>query len=331
MRSHVPWVLVVLSCSTVRLEPREATADGMEGLWVLQIRRQAWQPRDLEFVLRVGPDGDGTATVDPVFIGRTTATLSDLDDGDRVRFTLHSKGDDNVYRFDARRDGGTLDGVVRWHDGRREQLEPFTAHRREVRRFDFDVGRFPVERDPLAVGVEPVLLDRLVLGAETARSDALLVLSDGRLVAARTFGGADVASSVGSLSREITTLAHGDQRVDLRPSELAALGQALLDDGEWTGEPALPEPWTAVLLALAADPSPTAWTVQPDPTDDTRPLGFGHLTAAGEGLLVYPEARLVVVRTLRRTPNGYDRRYDDRDEMEWLDQMAEAIAVEKLR
>jgi hypothetical protein len=44
-----------------------------------------------------------------------------------------------------------------------------------------------------AAGVEPVLLDFLVLRAATARSDALLVLADGRLVAAALVGGrADV-------------------------------------------------------------------------------------------------------------------------------------------
>ena len=74
-----------------------------------------------------------------------------------------------------------------------------------------------------------------------------------------------------------------------------------------------------------------AWTPQPDPTDPARPpIGFGHVTDQGEGLLIYPEARLVVVRTMRRVENPYDRRYAARDHLEWLDEMAESIAVEKL-
>ena len=70
----------------------------------------------------------------------------------------------------------------------------------------------------------------------------------------------------------------------------------------------------------------------PDPTDidRKRSIGFACFTDAGEGLLIYPEARLVVVRTISRDDNPYDRRYDARDVMEWLSQMAESIAVEKL-
>ncbi len=70
--------------------------------------------------------------------------------------------------------------------------------------------------------------------------------------------------------------------------------------------------------------------MSPNPANASTPVGFGHVTGAGEGLFVYPEAQLVVVRTMRRVENRYDRRYDNRDEMEWLDEMAEAIAVEKL-
>jgi len=354
-------VLGLLGCAAVNTEPPEpvavaapAGADaapvktttavaqaGVDGLWVIQIRRQEWQPRDLEFVLRLefeGAAAKGVATVDPVFIGRTTASLAEFEvDGDRVRFSLRSKGDDMVYRFDGRRDGGTMDGAVRWNDTRTDRVEPFTAHKREVRRFDCAIERFRVEEDPRQAGVEPVLLDRLVLGAESARSDALIVLADGRLVAARTFGGADAPPSVGSLSAAITELAGGQRDfpdgLRLCPSELAALGQALLDNGKWTGEPAVPLPWMSA-LAAPTDSAPArsgpSWTLQPDPTNPERPIGFGRVTDAGEGLLVYPEARLVVVRTVHRVRNSYDRRYDARDEMEWLDEMAEAIAVEKL-
>lgn len=318
-------VLWLPACSTVRVEDPESTtaattaaaADAMEGLWVLQIRRQQWQPRDLEFVLRIEQDGSGTATLDPVFIGRTTAALSDLaSDGETVRFSLQSKVDDNVYRFEGSRDGGTLDGLVRWHDDNREQTEPFTGYRREVRRFDdvVDSARFRVQVDPLAVGVSPVLLDRLVLGAETARSDSLIVLADGQLVAARTFGGTDVAMFVGSLAWFVRSLPDG-AGADLtgpRPSDIAAMGQQLISNPRGS-EPASP------------------WTARPNPNDEQAgDLGFGHLTSAGEGLMIYPEARLVVVRTLRRVENGYDRRYDARDGMEWLDQMADTIALEKL-
>jgi hypothetical protein len=306
----------------------------MEGTWVLQIRRQGWQPRDLEFVLRVGTGGSGTATLDPVFIGRTTAALSDLGtDGDHVWFTLHSRVDDEVYRFDGRREAGTLDGLVRWDDDKREQVEPFVGFRRDVRRFDGAAERFPVERDPGAVGVEPVLLDRLVLGAETARSDGLVVLADGKLIAGRTFGGPDAPERVGALSAAVGALA-GVPNLARSPSALAAVGEALLD-GTWTGSPVLTDAELARLSAgvasLAPDTASSPWTQRPDPVDASRePIGFGALTSGGEGLLVYPAANLVVVRTVSRRSTPYDRRYDDRDQMEWLDQMADAIAVEKL-
>lgn len=315
------------------------TGDEMMGLWVLQIRRETWQPRDLEFVLRMEPDGTGTGTMDPVFIGRTTARVFDfVADADKVRFSLHSRMDDNEYHFDAHREGGTLDGVVRWHDGKREQTEPFAGFRRDVRRFDIEVDRFPVEEDPRKVGVEPTLLDRLVLGAETARSDALLVLADGRLIAARAFGGEDAPTSVGSLAAELAELAGAQgelpETLRLRPSGLAALGQALLDGGKWTGEPVAPGSWLetlAVPTSSATSKLESPWSPQPDPTDvSLPPIGFAHVTEAGEGLLLYPEARLIVLRTMHRVENMYDRRYDDRDQMEWLDEMAEAIAVEKL-
>jgi CubicO group peptidase (beta-lactamase class C family) len=225
--------------------------------------------------------------------------------------------------------------VVRWNDGEHEQTEPITGYRREVRRFDSAFDRFPVEADPRKVGVEPVLLDRLVLGAETARSDGLLVLADGKLLAGRTFGGEDDVASVGSLPVEIAVLAGGEsddpdaQR--LRPSDLAALGQALVD-GKWTGEPVVSEPWRQALALPAVDGAPGApWAVVSDPNDGTRaPIGFKHVTDQGEGLLFFPEAHLVVVRTMHRVENGYDRRYDRRDGMEWLDEMSEAIVVEKL-
>lgn len=363
MRRCLPLFLGLLGCDTSNVEPPETAAvvapaivevkppeppagvtpAGVDGLWVIQIRRQQWQPRDLEFVLRLESEGAATmgiATVDPVFIGRTTASLVDFAvDGEAMRFSLRSKGDETVYTFDGRRKGGTMDGTVRWNGGRSDQIEPFTAYKREVRRFDCAVERFRVEEDPRQVGVEPVLLDRLILGAETARSDALIVLADGRLVAARMFGGKDAPSSVGSLAASITDLAHGKRDfpggIRLGPSELAALGQAILDGGKWTGEPTVPSHWMSALAAPAdsapAGPSPS-WTRELDPTDTDgkRSIGFACFTDAGEGLLIYPEARLVVVRTISRTVNRYDSRYDARDVMEWLSQMAESIAVEKL-
>ena len=208
---------------------------------MLQIRRQGWQPRDLEFVLEIDETG-GMATVDPVFIGRTTASLTDFAvDAGTTRFSLH--------------------GTVRWNDGKKDQTERFTGFRREVRRFDVAIDRLPVEEDQRKVGVEPVLLDRLVLGAENARSDGLVVVADGRLVAARTFGGADEPSSVGSLTREIAALAHGEtdflDGVRLRPSDFAALGQAILDGGVWTGERIVPQTWMDSLVA------PSAWSAGP--------------------------------------------------------------------
>jgi hypothetical protein len=300
----MPLALVLLGCSTVRsVEPEPE----MEGLWVLQIRRQVWKPRDLEFVVRFEDDASrSAATLDPVFSGRTIGAITDVTaDRDTTAFSLRSRMDGYVYRFEGRLDGGTMDGVVRYHDGQRDQVDPFTGFRRDVRRFDTALDGFAVEEDPRAVGVEPVLLDRLLLGAEIARSDALLVLAEGKLVAARTFGAGDVATGVGALSAAVTR----DGR-SLRPSEIGALGQAWLDGGTWTGPALFP---------------------LHDPTDERGPaLGFGTQTHDGEALLIYPEAKLVVVRTLHRVENGWDRRYDERDGMEWLDEMAEAIAVEKL-
>jgi hypothetical protein len=331
----------LLGCSTAPepaaapLPPAAIAAPELDGLWVLQIRRQSWKPRDLEFVLEVDAEHGGVGTVDPVFIGRTTAALTAYSaDADAIRFTLHSAIDDIAYRFEAHRDGGSLVGVVHWNDGTNEQTEPFAGYRREVRRFDVDVARFPTELDPRAVGVEPVLLDRLVLGAETARSDGLFVISDGRLIAARTFGGPDDKDRVGSLTADLAGLAHGDKDfvdgVRLRPSDLAALGQAMLDGGVWTGDRAVPEAWMQLLVAPTAT-SAGPWSIRADPLDKTRAaLGFGHSTDAGEGLLVYPPAHLVVVRTLRRAQNAYDARYDSRDRMEWLGSMSDAIAMDKL-
>jgi hypothetical protein len=232
-------------------------------------------------------------------------------EGDAVRFSLHSKVDHNVYRFEGRRDGGTIDGLVRWHDDKYEQTEPFSGYRREVRRFDGGIHteRFPIQEDPRAVGVDPVLLDRLVMGAETARSDALIVVADGQLVAARTFGGFDDTTSVGWLGKLVTS-GGGSSGHEMRPSDIAALGQDLLESGREPGSP-----WT-----------PRSDRHEPPRTD----LGFVQISDAGEALLVYPEAKLVVVRTMRRVENVYDRRYDDRDQMGWLGAMADTIALEKL-
>lgn len=347
MRTSLFLLCGLLGCSMVPLDrtgrpgAEVASRGSFDGLWVIQIRRQSWQPRDLEFLLRVeagGGEPRGTATLDPVFIGRTTAALVELEEvGQRVQFTLDSPRDGITYRFDGRRDGATLDGTVRWNDGKRDHVDHFAAFQREVRRFDVELGRFPVETDPRAVGVEPVLLDRLVLGAENARSDAIVVVSEGRLVAARTFGGSDAAAVVGSLDAELGDLLPHPVRppaaLELRPSEVAALGQALLDGGAWTGAPVVDSDLLDAFGRPAAlDPahSEVGWTHLRHPRErGGRPLGFGHLTGAGEGLLVYPEARLVVVRTLQRQENRYDRRYDERAGMEWLQQMSEAIAVAK--
>lgn len=319
--------------------PAAVAPAGVDGLWVLSIRRQQWKPRDLEFVARLERDGDrvtGAATLDPVFSGRTVADVTDVVAGDgTVSFTLRSHMDGVVYRFAASLEGGAMDGLVTWNDQTRDQTEPFTAYRRDVRRFDEGIaqGRFPVELDPWPLGGEPVLVDRLVLGAETARSDALVVLADGKLVASRTFGGADGPESVDGLSAAVTALADGAADVPnglhLRPSELAALGQAILD-GAWTGAPVVPSGWLARILAHPTDDE-SAWTVLPDPQDSALPpIGYGVTTPRGEALLLFPEARLVVVRTLHRAPNPYDARYDARDRMEWLGSMSEAIALDKV-
>jgi hypothetical protein len=84
--------------------------------------------------------------------------------------------------------------------------------------------------------------------------------------------------------------------------------------------------WIIALAApvesAPAGPGPS-WTRELDPTDidRKRSIGFACFTDAGEGLLIYPKARLVVVRTISRTVNPYDCRYDARDHMEWLSQM----------
>jgi hypothetical protein len=296
-------------------ETHEAPAVGAEGLWVMQIRRQEWKPRDLEFVLQLEADGTGRAALDPVFIGRTTATVEAYEerpDG-HVAFRLHSPHDGIDYRVTAHRVGDTLEGTVSWATNKLPPTvhnEPFIAHRRQVRRFGDRLEGLPQPRetDPAAVGLDPVLLDRMVLGAEESRSDAFLVLSNGKVVAGRLFGRSETPIDF----PHVTPIDRPE------PRQVAISGQQLAEDGR-----------PPDVLVAAHDN--TAWQVRPEPSTDPGPP-IGLMVHSGDQyLLVYPQDNVVVVRMVSRVPTAIDARYNKRDAFEWLPEMADALVMDKRR
>jgi len=317
----LPLLVALPACSVLPADsvPRTVSAAvDAEGLWVLQLRRQEWRPRDLEFVLQVEADGTGSASLDPVFHSRTDAelkALSETADG-QLTFTLAPARSTDDYFFEGTRQGDTLEGLVHWHDGNRDQVDPFIGFRRQVRRHDDSLtvpGLSKVD-DPRSVGLSPVLVDRLVLGAENSRSDAVLIASEGRLVAGRLFGGED-------RSMPFLGASHSGWA---RPSEalLAGMQHAATDLALTEGSD---NPWT-----VRTD----GWSAGLNVPGRVPADGHGEVGALvednGQFLAVYPDADVVVVRMHRRHESRYDARYDSRDGFEWLPNMADALALDKL-
>jgi CubicO group peptidase (beta-lactamase class C family) len=186
--------------------------DPLEGTWSLRWRRSVWQPRVLDGAMslrRVGDSWTGSAWVDTVDRGEAFFDVRDPHlDGSHVSFTLHETW--TSVTFDGRLLGSTMEGSATWQDpGGGTQRDAFSAVRRDVARLDEDATgrRFDVAADPAAVGLDPLALDQLVLLAEEADSDALIVVSDGKLACDRRFGSERLPMNVASITKAISSLA----------------------------------------------------------------------------------------------------------------------------
>jgi CubicO group peptidase (beta-lactamase class C family) len=187
------------------------TSADIEGLWVVQMRRDHWSPRHVDFLVRFDSSQGhwvGSLVKDPVFGVGGTYPISSVDaSGELLRFSFHDSTL-GTFIFEGDRAGDTAEGTVAWNDGTRDQLGSFVSHRRSVRRFDphNPDHALPVELNPARAGLDPLWLDRLLLAAEHARSDALVVVADGKVVCERYFGRAPSTMSLQSITKAISSL-----------------------------------------------------------------------------------------------------------------------------
>lgn len=191
---------------------RDCRAADPDGTWSLHWRRENYWPAFLDgaLTLREGKEGwSGAGWVETIhgnrcFFEAIAVTL----EGDRIRFKATPNGAE--YSFDGRISGGTMDGSVRWSvDNGPEQRDSFVATRRDVRLFESDGGDGPfVGATAEETGLSTDELTRFVLLAEEARSDGLVVVSDGRLICHRSFGAPVNASmDLQSIAKAISSLA----------------------------------------------------------------------------------------------------------------------------
>lgn len=375
MFPHLP-VLLLLACGTpaptahaVLPMPEEpAAAAAGDTLWHVRVRRTRWKPRDVDYLVHLGPsapNGIGVAATDPVFIGRTVYEVVTASQTDTtLTFRLVGDSDGIAMRFEGRLEGDQAVGLATWmSDGVRNE-DPFVATRRTVRRFDVPDpdGRLGKPVTPEEAGIASVLVDRFVLASEEARSDGLLILWRGRPLVARTFGRPEapvplremaggvaalagdterasradafrrLAASAG-LTSEWDTDALGRPDVDaglrMTMRDLGVLGTILARGGKHAGKQVVDPGWNETIRA--SYPEPGIWGTRADPTRSREvPIGYALRDRQGQLLAVYPEADLVVVRTSTRTDNGYDRRYEQRDTFEWAEEMADVLAADKL-
>lgn len=204
--------LALAACTPTAAPPAPPT---LPDTWLVQVRRENWTPRDLDYVLRLEQTGSGwtgRTTLDPLLVGRTTLAAHDIVVADG-QMSLSIGGEAEGFprtTLSGPLQAGLWTGTHAWQGPRRPQAGRFVAHPRTVIRFEgTGDDRLPDAPDPATTGLDPLLLDRLVLGAEEARSDQLVVVSDGQVVARRHFGGTDAPMSIQSITKPIAALALG--------------------------------------------------------------------------------------------------------------------------
>jgi len=190
-----------------------ASAGGVEldGEWELVLERPGMQPRIQKGVLKLERSGRkwaGSLRFPTILYARQHA-LSDVRvKGSRVQFKLeHAQF---TLEFEGRRKGAGLLGDCKW---KRLGTYPWTASRAETAapqgcfekglRFDRHLPRGDAEK----LGFDGPALDRLIAAAQEARTDALLIVKDGRIVCERYFRGRRGRIPLMSVTKFLTAMA----------------------------------------------------------------------------------------------------------------------------
>jgi CubicO group peptidase (beta-lactamase class C family) len=198
--------------------PDAKAAGGLTGTWDLKWRRSTWAPRNIAGVVRFVPVGDGwsgSGRVEQVYAGRALFTVTAAAVvGEAVTFTLRVPvGTGTDFQFAGTLHGGAMEGSVAWiDDSGHAQLDAFHADHVDLQWVDeqHDAGdkRLAVA-DPASTGLDPVLVDQLVLAAQDTNTDALVVLSDGKIVCERYFGRERSPMPIASITKAVSNLALG--------------------------------------------------------------------------------------------------------------------------
>ena len=209
MPQVLPIVLMFWSCA-----PAEDPPVHLDRTWLVQVRRERWDPRDIDYLLRLEQTAQGwtgRATIDPLLVGRTTVDATDIRlESEHLALTLAGSDGFPPTTLAGPLRPGLWTGTHSWDAFGNPQEGLFVAHPRTVLRFEgVPDARLPDAPDPASTGLDPLLLDRLVLAAEESRSDQLVVVSDGQVVVRRHFGGTDRPMTIQSITKPISALALG--------------------------------------------------------------------------------------------------------------------------
>lgn len=186
---------------------------GLEGEWTLVLERPGMQPRVQKGVLLLARSGrrwSGSLRFATILYAREHALRDVSVKGGRVRFKLEDP--QFTLEFDGRKKGDGLAGACRWKGLGRYlwtatragagAAEP-QARFEQGLRFDRDLLR----GDAQQLGFDGAALDRLITEARDARTDALLIVKDGRIVCERYFRGRRGRIHLMSVTKFLTAMA----------------------------------------------------------------------------------------------------------------------------
>lgn len=119
---------------------------------------------------------------------------------------------------------------------------------------------------------------------------------------------------------------HAMSGLQMRPGDVAKLGQFMLDDGRWQGQEIIAARWVreATLPSERNVRYGQLWWMVTDESEKDRAIGFRAAGWQGQHLIVLREARLVVVR-MREPKEGNTLDEDRRYAFPELSRMARAL------
>ena len=189
-------------------EQQVAARSFFEGNWDLALTREGMVPKVSNGLLVLRQSGrtwSGTLAFGTILYGKRHE-LSDIEiKGKRVSFSIvHEQFE---LEFRGKRIKSAITGMCNW---KRLGSYPFTAEpSEELLRFEkgLKFDRDFVAGDPTGANIDSSVLDMLIKTGKSTKSDALLVVKDGKVLCERYYGGRDTQIHLMSVTKCLTATA----------------------------------------------------------------------------------------------------------------------------